>query len=126
MTNVVNGKKFTNEQAYDALRACNGNFTKAAEMCGVRRKTFADRVAGNPVLLELVEELRDGVLDQAEENFANGVMNGDLGASKMMLETIGKGRGYVKRQELSDPDGRSMMAGVVDEVERLIARHASS
>lgn len=124
MTNQVHGKKFTDEQAYDALKATRGNFSKAAEMCGVRRKTFADRVAQKPVLKELVEEMKQEVFDQAEENFTNAVFAADLGASKLILETVGKERGYAKNIQVSDPDGREQMAGVVDELKGLIARHA--
>lgn len=124
MTNHVHGKKFTDEQAYDALKATRGNFSKAAEMCGVRRRTFADRVAQKPVLKELIEEMREEVVDQAEENFTNAVYANDLQASKLILETVGRGRGYTKHVEVSDPDGREQMAGVVDELKGLIARHA--
>lgn len=114
----------TNEQIYDALVHTRGNITKAARLLETRRATLKARIDQTPVLLDLIKEQKEALLDQAEENFSVAVERGDLGASKMILETVGRERGYVKRSEIGDPDGRAVGAGMIDELERLIARHA--
>ncbi len=108
----------TEEAAEDALKACDGNISAAARLLGVRRSKFKERVDRTPSLVLLLSELKDEVVDAAEGNFFKAAKSGDLIASKFILTTIGKDRGYVTRVEQTGKDGENLAFGMSEEVGR--------
>lgn len=80
---------------YRAIEASGGNMTAAAKALGRRRSTIEARVNASPPLVALLSELRAGLVDQAEGNIVADVARGDQAASKFVLQTLGKDRGYV-------------------------------
>ena len=97
-----NAPKVSVEQIANALRDARGNKSAAArnltQTSGVEvsRRYLAGKIDSNPALLELVEDLRESVIDNAETNIFDAIAGGRLEESKFVLTTIGKDRGYVK------------------------------
>lgn len=86
------------------LRASRGNITKAGQSLTdaghpIRRATLKNRIDKSVALREILTELRDEVLDQAETNVFDDVFAKDSGASRFVLSTLGKDRGWVTRVE---------------------------
>ena len=89
------------DRAIEALVSTQGNVSKAAEKLGVNRRTVSRWIAQHPHLRMLVNEQRDRLLDKAEENVFEAVMQGDLKMSMFVLRTLGKNRGYAERKEVN-------------------------
>lgn len=92
-------------QIIEALREEHGDITAVARRLEVKRASIRDRIQSTPELKEARDEARDGAIDKAEANIFAAVENKDLEASKFVLRTIGKDRGYVYGQQISgDPE----------------------
>ena len=59
-------------------------------------------------------DAREGMVDNAESKLAMAVLDGDLGAVRYVLSTLGKNRGYVERTEVAQVT--PMVLEVVEEV----------
>lgn len=84
----------TDSDIFEALEASKGNLAEAAKNLGLRRGKLKERVDASPALISLLDDLREGIIDRAEQNRFADVEKGDAGASNFILQTIGKGRGY--------------------------------
>lgn len=82
-----------------ALVRSEGNISKAARDLSIRRSSLKTRIDTHPELQVLLMDLRDEIIDVAEDNVFKDVKAGDGGASRFVLSTIGKERGWVTRQE---------------------------
>ena len=94
------------DRAIKALVSTRGNVSRAAEKLGGNRRTISRWMVQFPHLRELVSEQRDRLLDKAEDNVFEAVMQGDLKMSMFVLRTLGKNRGYTERREVSQPTPR--------------------
>lgn len=104
MDNVDRSVSYTDADIATWLLEHKGNISAVARQLNTRRKYIADRVERRPELKELLEEIRQTVIDKAEQNVFVSVESGDLGESRYVLGTIGKDRGYVARVETNkDP-----------------------
>lgn len=117
---MTSNRHYTNEEIYDALRAANGNFMAAATALGCNRQVIKKRVEETPMLIDLVADFKDGVLDQAETNIYSAVLAGDQAASKFVLTTIGKERGFITRNEMTGAGGTDLSAGMRDVVGSMV------
>lgn len=86
------------------LTASSGNITKAARDLGINRGNLKKRIDTHPELQALLMDLRDEIVDIAEDNIYKDVRDGDSGASRFVLSTLGKDRGWVTRQENSNKE----------------------
>ncbi len=96
---------YNQNEVLAAIELAGGNISAAARMLDRRRvslKTYIDR---QPKVSQLLNDLRDDMLDHAEWNFYRATKMGDLGASKFVLQTLGRDRGYALHQEHTGPDG---------------------
>lgn len=90
----------TIDKVADALRVCAGNLTATAKALNLRRRALVDYVYKHEELSDLLKELREELLDQAETNIYNLVASGDDKATRFVLGTLGKDRGYTSRSEV--------------------------
>src|SRR5574343_1155983 len=94
------GKRLSLREVTIALKACNGSLPKASAALGVDMYRLSRYVAVRPKLRELIEKLRNMLVDVAEGHFSDEIMNGTPWAVKMALSTLGKNRGYTSKSEI--------------------------
>jgi len=85
----------------EALEANLGIVTPAAAKIGIHRGTHYYWMKTDPDYAAAVESVQDIALDFAESKLHKLISEGDTGATIFLLKTLGKGRGYVERQELA-------------------------
>lgn len=83
-------------ELYELIIACRGNKMEIARRLGVSRARVSLTIDSAPALLSKYREVREGLLDKAEDNIFADVERGDAGASRFVLSTIGKERGYTQ------------------------------
>jgi hypothetical protein len=88
------GGEVSNGDIFDALERSRGNIGAAARELGVRRALVASRIDKEPELASLIEDFRQSTVDTAEDNVHKDVEKGDPTASRFILQSIGKDRGY--------------------------------
>lgn len=81
-------------QIWDALTASHGNISGAGRALGIARNKLRLKIDSTPELLVLLDDLRESIVDRAEQNKFLEVLNSDPGASSFILQTLGRNRGY--------------------------------
>lgn len=89
-------------QIQKALCATGGLVASAAKKLGCTRQALYRRIQRNRNLQELIEQLREEALDEAESQLRRAVKRGEHWAITFLLKTLGRSRGYVERQETLD------------------------
>ncbi len=84
-----------------ALRLSRGNQARTARRLGVTRQAIGLWVKHHPNLRTVIAEARDSLVDLAEDNLRLALINREQWATELTLETLGKGRGFTKRLELT-------------------------
>ncbi len=107
-----NGRRVSDAAIASEIAAQCGNVSAIARVLKMRRGAVQDRINVSPDLISILEENREGVIDDSEMNMFKAVKKGDLLASKFILSTIGKNRGYGTRTELTGLDGAAIAATV--------------
>jgi len=104
-----NGKKReeTAARIIKALQETNGLLTMAAAKSGIGYRTVCRYVADYPSVKAAAQDAKEGMLDFAEGKLYQKIKAGDNTAIIFYLKTQGKARGYIERQELSNPTGES-------------------
>ncbi len=107
--NNGNGKKReqTAARIIKALKETNGLLTMAATKSGIGYRTVCRYVAEYPSVKEAAQDAKETMLDFAEGKLYQKIKAGDNVAILFFLKTQGKARGYIERQELSNPIGES-------------------
>lgn len=95
----------TKAEVYSALVAAEGNVAKAARELKATRRHVADIIGKTPEIAALLEDLREGVVDASEDNIYADVKKGDQSASRFVLQTIGKKRGWAQGVEGTGKNG---------------------
>ena len=90
----------TEEQIAAALMKTRGNMAAAGRRLNVTRATISQRVKASPALQNIKVEALEAVLDQAEDNLIVAVNRREEWATKYILDTQGKGRGYTRRADV--------------------------
>lgn len=83
-----------NVEIYESLVRQKGNLAKVSEELGLRRSNLKARIDKEPDLVALLDDIRQSLLDTAEQNVFSAVESNDQAASQFVLRTIGKDRGY--------------------------------
>lgn len=126
----LNVPKYSDVEIIEALRVAHGNISAAASILQVRRRYVKERIDRVPEVREFYEEVKDLVLDRAEQNIMVDVFKGDQVASKFVLTTLGKDRGYTTRSEMTGKDGEPLTdekgAEAIDALRRKLSSDASS
>jgi hypothetical protein len=108
-------ERYTTDQVIQALRDTKGMITIAAERLRCNPDTVRNYVNRYPTVKAALQEQREGVLDVAELALMRAVQNGESWAIAFVLRTIGRGRGYVEKQEQEHSGG--MTIRIVDETD---------
>jgi hypothetical protein len=86
--------KLSNSDVYEQLVASEGNVSHAAKQLGVSRTWLQNKIDRNVVLAAMMNDRREGIVDQAEQNVFADVLKNDPTANRFVLQTIGKHRGW--------------------------------
>jgi hypothetical protein len=95
------GRRLGYNEVVSTLKACNGSVPKASDALGVSLWRLSRFIAVRPKLKELVNKLRNMIVDVAEGHFTDAVVSGTPWAVKLALQTLGKDRGYTPRTEIN-------------------------
>ena len=87
-------KPLIEEDAMSALKLAEGNISSAAALLGVRRDQLWDFMLRGTMLLIILENMREELLDKAEQLLRKAVREGKGWAVCFLLKTLGKERGY--------------------------------
>jgi len=91
---MANRAPLTVEVVDAALRKCVGNMAGAARALGVDRITVWRFVKKHPSLAEVLETMRETMLDNAETALSKATLGGESWAVCFYLKTQGRRRGY--------------------------------
>jgi hypothetical protein len=83
-----------------AIDGSAGIITVIANRVGCSRLTIYERVEKDPDIKDALMQSKEQLIDVAESKLAEKINVGDLGSIKFYLQTQGKHRGYVERQEV--------------------------
>ena len=108
--------KLSIKKAEAALRATGGVIVEAARVCGVSRPWFDRFMRRHPELMDVRDECFEELMDVAEDKLRNAIHNGELRSVRWFLETRGRGRGYVRREERSGPNGEPLQFEAIERV----------
>lgn len=86
--------KLSKKMVTTALEQSRGNLSRAADALGVSRQTVYSYMARYPELKDLRLSSMEYVLDIAEDNLENFVLQGDQRATEFLLRYRGGARGY--------------------------------
>lgn len=89
------------EALIEALRECDGNQAAVARKFGCHRDTINKYVLADPELQEIVDELTETFIDEAESQLFKLIREGQPAAIIFFLKTRARSRGYSERFELS-------------------------
>lgn len=93
--------KITKIKFETAVLDSGGVKTTIAKKLGVTRKAVYDYMERNPYAKELVFQEEEKILDLAEESLFTHIKKHDFSATKYILGTRGKNRGYVEKSEIA-------------------------
>ena len=93
--------KMSKKKYKEAVKDSGGVITTIANRLNVERKTVYEWLKKNPEMLIFKEQEEEKILDMAEISLFSQVKARDFGATKYILSTKGKGRGYVEKTESS-------------------------
>jgi hypothetical protein len=88
-----------------ALVKHGGNVSRVAQELCVARNSVYRFISERPRLLDIVEDSRANLIDEAETSLLAAVRRGEAWAVCFALKTVGKVRGYVERQEVTGAEG---------------------
>lgn len=110
-----NTEKFTPAQIIAALRAAGGIKLGAALKLKCSPQTIHNYIARYPEIAAEIPKIKEDTLDLAETKLIEKVGKGDMQAIKFYLETQGRERGYVRKNEVGGPGGAPLLpaGGVV-------------
>ena len=91
-----------------AILATRGNFTEMGSLLGRRRNAVRDFVLANLDVKDVLDEIRECFLDEAEEKHNALAQAEDGPALRFILGTLGKDRGYTSRVEQTGRDGAAI------------------
>lgn len=83
-----------------ALKGSYGVQSVIAKACNVERSTITIFLNKHPDMRILCEQEREKIIDIAENRLHAEANKGKKWAIKSILSSIGKGRGYVEKQEI--------------------------
>lgn len=107
-------EKFTKEQVIQALQNSGGMVYMAARALKCNPLTIYNYRDRHPEVREAIDNARGELLDTAELALKRAVLNGEAWAVCFALKTVGKGRGYIERQEFTGANGDPIRIEIVE------------
>lgn len=104
--------RFTQDEVIGAIADSHGLKAVAARALGCTRQTIQNYCDRFPKVAESVEEAREAMKDDAESSLYTAITSGEAWAVCFYLKTQAKDRGYVERQEHSNPPGEEFRVAV--------------
>jgi hypothetical protein len=101
----VNKDRYTQQRVIDAIQAAKGIKATAAQSLGCSRQTVTNYIDRYPAVKEAYDEAIQTSIDLAQSKLIALVEREEWPAIRFMLVTLGKSRGYVERQEISQVGG---------------------
>ena len=98
-------QEYTSEQIIKALQDTDGLVSLAAKKLGCSPQTIYNRAKSVQSVQQTIDDARDSLVDYAVLALRSAVLSKEPWAVQFTLKTLGKGRGYVERQEVSGPEG---------------------
>lgn len=92
-------------EIYHALVEFSGNVAAVSRSFGCRRSKIAMIIDTTPELVALKAEFYEEAVDASEDNIFADVKKGDQSASRFVLGTLGKKRGWAQGVEGTGKDG---------------------
>jgi hypothetical protein len=105
--------QLTVEKVQEALESCSGNISFAARKLGCARRTLYYKIQASTTLKAALEDARETALDNAESALQSAVLAKEAWAVCFTLKTIGKGRGYVERNEVTGANGKDFIPPII-------------
>jgi hypothetical protein len=96
------------QRIIDCLRETNGLISLAAKRVPCSVTTIYKRARDVARVQQVIDECRGELVDLGELALRRAVVNGEPWAVALVLKTLGKGRGYVERQEVQQ-DGVTVL-----------------
>lgn len=106
--------KFTQEQVIEALNQNGGMIYMTARALKCNPQTLYNYRDKFPDVRAAIETARGEMLDMGELALKRAVLAGEGWAVCFLLKTVGKGRGYIERQELSGPEAGPIRIEIVE------------
>jgi hypothetical protein len=106
--------KVTDGEIYEQLIASDGNKAHAARELHMSRSRLSARIDRSVVLTSLLNDMVEGIVDQAEQNVYADVRKNDATANRFVLTTRGKSRGWA-----SGVEGTGKGGEIVVQINRL-------
>lgn len=100
--------------------AKNGNVKNTCLAMNMNRSTYHVWVRDNQYFADRCEEIREGLIDEAESALRTQIREGNIAAIIFFLKTQAKHRGYVEKQEVTH--GGRIDSGPSPEVDALMTR----
>ena len=100
------------------LRRYHGNIWASSCQLGYTRQNLHLRIRKSKRLQAVVEEVREELIDVAEEKLKRKILDGNIAAILFFLKTQGKHRGWVERFERQEVNREE----VINEIETLLAQ----
>jgi hypothetical protein len=88
-----------------ALAELQGNIAAVARRFDVHRSSLQEFIGKSTELQKVLQDARDGMVDNAESALYRAVIGGEAWAVCFFLKTQGKARGYIERSEVTGMDG---------------------
>ena len=92
-------ERYTTGQVIEALEAAHGIKARAAELLKCDRHTVDNYIKRHPTVERAYENLRETLVDRAERGLLVLINGNYWPAIRYTLSTLGRDRGFVKRQE---------------------------
>jgi hypothetical protein len=100
---MENMEPLTEAAVRSAITSVAGNLTWAAQLLDTTREDLLDYVARRPPLRELMEDIRQGLVDDAQALLRKATTEQQPWAIRVVLRTQGRRRGFGNRVEPLEP-----------------------
>ena len=113
--------KITDKMMLKAIPNSGGILSHIAKKCGVSRVNLYNFLERNPKYREIIEQERESIIDMAESSLFLQAKEKQPWATKFILATIGKKRGYVEKQEMEYSGGLTLRADMTNRFNESLA-----
>jgi len=107
--------RYKAQEVIDAIYEADGILAQAARILGCTRQTVHNYVNRYATVKDAYHSAREANIDHAERKLMDAVDGGSVTAIKFLLATVGKHRGYVRRQEVTGADGEPLKIEYVND-----------
>ena len=109
----------------EAIIRNRGVISKIAADVGMQVGSVYYSIRKKPSLQTLMQEARERIIDQAEDNIFDRVEIGDYQASVFVVRTLGKDRGYTERKEIDSQVTHTIESSPTDNLVNMLNNLAS-